>query len=251
MENEGKPQKDLAYRSKNYWNQQGFISGLREGWFIVVRGSKQRIFGKGLMCAHKAFIRSCGLEWLSVPVISWKQGGRSGFITIPFSKPWCFTGISGKLACLWEHQVFKWRGQCLSACGTQLPSLQGQQGLGTSWTWLGGGILCVRAATGLSLSFNSPQFHLDRPPGHGEHPFSSMWFSFCTLLMAFPHKQEAVFIPCFRINIKYICYSHCCAIKMLQQSLAGLVLLIPRNFSLLWSWWKKSWKGRQCIEPDI
>lgn len=74
MENEGKPQKDLAYRSKNYWNQQGFISGLREGWFIVVRGSKQRIFGKGLMCAHKAFIRSCGLEWLSVPVISWKQG---------------------------------------------------------------------------------------------------------------------------------------------------------------------------------
>lgn len=24
MESEGKPQKDLAYRSKNYWNQQGF-----------------------------------------------------------------------------------------------------------------------------------------------------------------------------------------------------------------------------------
>lgn len=65
MENEEKPQKDLAYRSKNYWDQQGFISGLREGWLTAGRGSKRRIFGKSLRCAHQEL-------WfgvLSVPVI--------------------------------------------------------------------------------------------------------------------------------------------------------------------------------------
>lgn len=250
MENEGKPQKDLAYRSKNYWDQQGFISGLREGWFIVVRGSKQRIFGKGLMCAHKAFIRSCGLEWLSVPVISWKQGvdlASSQFPSLSHG-----VSLEPVKACLsltaWGFQVERamfvclWHSAPIPGGTARLWERAGPDGRGSS--------LC-QGTTGLSSSFASPQFTWTDPQGTREHFFSSTWCSFCTLLMVLPQEQEAVFIPCFRINIKYICYSHCFAIEMLLQSLAGLFLLNPQNFSLLWSWWKKNWKGRQRIEPDI
>lgn len=125
-----------------------------------------------------------------------------------------------KPACLWQHGVFNREGSvCLPVALSSHPG-------GTARLWERAGpngrrsSLC-QGTTGLSLSFISPQFTWTNPQGTCEHFLSSTWFRFCTLLMAFPHEQEAVFTPCFRINIKYICYSHCFAIKMLLQSLAG------------------------------